>query len=194
VSWTLWGLAVQTIAGFLGAHAAAGAAHEYRFGFIGHSITGLVGGALSGRFPPRGSRHDRDGQRQPESVDGRGNRRHPGANRGCGWWNPHVGGRPLARRRLGSTIEGPWPPHPRWAAVHDADGRSADREDLPNRSVPPRKMLDCSEGRGRATRGGGRSSDPAPAEGPEVLAGCPALGLAKSITNLIADRPAMFGF
>jgi hypothetical protein len=43
-------LAVQTIAGFLGAHAAAGAAHEYRFGFIGHSIAGLVGGALSGAF------------------------------------------------------------------------------------------------------------------------------------------------
>jgi hypothetical protein len=50
MSWTLWGLAVQTIAGFCGAHAAASAAHEYRFGFIGHSIAGLVGGALSGTF------------------------------------------------------------------------------------------------------------------------------------------------
>jgi hypothetical protein len=50
MSWTLWGLAVQTIAGFFGAHAAAAAAHEHRFGFLGHSIAGLVGGALSGAF------------------------------------------------------------------------------------------------------------------------------------------------
>jgi len=50
MSWTFWGLAVQTIAGFCGAHAAASAAHEHRFGFIVHSITGLVGGALSGTF------------------------------------------------------------------------------------------------------------------------------------------------
>jgi len=50
VNWTVWGLAIQTIAGFLGAHAAAVAAHEYRFGFLGHSLTGLVGGALSGFF------------------------------------------------------------------------------------------------------------------------------------------------
>ena len=50
MSWTHWGLIVQTIAGFVGGHAAASAAHEHRFGFIGHSITGLVGGALSGAF------------------------------------------------------------------------------------------------------------------------------------------------
>ena len=50
MSWTLWGLVVQTVAGFCGAHAVAGAAHEHRFGFIGHSITGLAGGALSGTF------------------------------------------------------------------------------------------------------------------------------------------------
>jgi hypothetical protein len=50
MTWTLWGLAVQTFAGFLGAHAAAGAAHEYRVGFVGHSLAGLVGGALSGTF------------------------------------------------------------------------------------------------------------------------------------------------
>ncbi|UFW85938.1 hypothetical protein BjapCC829_39580 [Bradyrhizobium barranii] len=47
---TLWGLAIQTVAGFFGAHAAASAAHEHRFGFIGHSVAGLVGGALSGAF------------------------------------------------------------------------------------------------------------------------------------------------
>ncbi len=50
MTWTLWGLVVQTTAGFLGAHATAGAAHEYRVGFVGRSLAGLVGGALSGTF------------------------------------------------------------------------------------------------------------------------------------------------
>jgi hypothetical protein len=50
MTWTLWALAVWTVAGFFGAHAAASAAHEHRFGFIGHSLIGLVGGALSGAF------------------------------------------------------------------------------------------------------------------------------------------------
>jgi hypothetical protein len=50
MTWTLGGLAIQTVAGFFGAHAAASSAHEYRFGFIGHSLAGLVGGALSGAF------------------------------------------------------------------------------------------------------------------------------------------------
>ncbi|MBR0798711.1 hypothetical protein JQ615_25305 [Bradyrhizobium jicamae] len=50
MTWTLWGLAVQTVAGLLGAHAIAGAAREYRFGFVGHSLAGIVGGALSGAF------------------------------------------------------------------------------------------------------------------------------------------------
>jgi hypothetical protein len=45
----LWGLAVQTIAGFFGAHAAASAAHEHRFGFIGTTSRGWSG-ALSGAF------------------------------------------------------------------------------------------------------------------------------------------------
>jgi hypothetical protein len=48
MTWTLSGLAVQTVARFLGAHAAAGAAHEYRIDFVGHSLAGFVGGALSG--------------------------------------------------------------------------------------------------------------------------------------------------
>jgi hypothetical protein len=42
MTWTLWGLAVQTVAGFFGAHAAASAAHEHRFGFIGHSLTNVL--------------------------------------------------------------------------------------------------------------------------------------------------------
>jgi uncharacterized membrane protein YeaQ/YmgE (transglycosylase-associated protein family) len=48
VMWTFWGLAVQIIAGFCGAHAAASVSHDHRFGFIGHSLAGLLGGALSG--------------------------------------------------------------------------------------------------------------------------------------------------
>jgi hypothetical protein len=48
--WTFWGFVAQTIAGFAGAHAAASVSHEHRFGFIGHSLAGLAGGALSGAF------------------------------------------------------------------------------------------------------------------------------------------------
>jgi len=48
--WTYWGLVVQIIAGFFGAHAAASSSHDHRFGFIGHSLAGLLGGALSGTF------------------------------------------------------------------------------------------------------------------------------------------------
>jgi|SRR5580692_3773234 hypothetical protein len=50
MTWTLWGLVVQTIAGFFGAHAAASAAHEHSFGFVGHSLAGIIGGVLSGTF------------------------------------------------------------------------------------------------------------------------------------------------
>lgn len=41
---------MQRVAGLFGAHAAASAAHEHRFGFIGHNVTGLVGAALSVAF------------------------------------------------------------------------------------------------------------------------------------------------
>ncbi len=40
-------LIVQTLAGFAGAHCAL---HDLRFGAIGHSLVGLVAGALSGYF------------------------------------------------------------------------------------------------------------------------------------------------
>ena len=50
MTWTLWGLALQTVAGFFGAHAVAGAAQQHRFGFVGHSLAGLLGGAFSGFF------------------------------------------------------------------------------------------------------------------------------------------------
>ncbi len=48
--WTLTSLVIQTVAGFVGAHAAAGASREHNFGPIGHSLVGLVGGAVSGYF------------------------------------------------------------------------------------------------------------------------------------------------
>jgi hypothetical protein len=51
--WTILNLVIQAIAGILGAHAAAMAAHEHRFGLIGHSVVGLVAGALSGFFLQR---------------------------------------------------------------------------------------------------------------------------------------------
>jgi hypothetical protein len=48
--WTIGNLLIQAIGGFLGAHAAALAAHEHRFGFAGHGLVGFVAGALSGFF------------------------------------------------------------------------------------------------------------------------------------------------
>ena len=51
--WTILNLVIQAIAGILGAHAAALAAHEHRFGFIGHSLVGLAAGVLSGFFLQR---------------------------------------------------------------------------------------------------------------------------------------------
>jgi hypothetical protein len=39
---------IQVVAGFVGAHVAALVAHEHRFGFVGHSLVGLIMGALSG--------------------------------------------------------------------------------------------------------------------------------------------------
>ena len=50
MAWSFTSLMIQIIAGLLGAHVAATAAHEHRFGFWGHSLVGLVGGGLSGLF------------------------------------------------------------------------------------------------------------------------------------------------
>lgn len=49
MDWTT-NLIVQIVASFAGAHLAAGALHEHRFGWIGHSLVGLIAGALSGYF------------------------------------------------------------------------------------------------------------------------------------------------
>ena len=46
MEWTLTNLVVQIVAGLLGAHGAASATHEHKFGFLGHSLVG----ALSGYF------------------------------------------------------------------------------------------------------------------------------------------------
>jgi uncharacterized membrane protein YeaQ/YmgE (transglycosylase-associated protein family) len=50
-SWTY--VLVQLVGGFLGAHAAAIAAHEHSFGALGHSVVGIIGGGLSGYFLQR---------------------------------------------------------------------------------------------------------------------------------------------
>jgi hypothetical protein len=48
--WTITNLLIQAITGVLGAHAAATVAHEHRFGFVGHSLVGLIAGVLGGFF------------------------------------------------------------------------------------------------------------------------------------------------
>lgn len=48
MAWTLANLVIQIVAGLIGAHIAAAAAHEHRFGLWGHSLVGLAGGGLSG--------------------------------------------------------------------------------------------------------------------------------------------------
>jgi uncharacterized membrane protein YeaQ/YmgE (transglycosylase-associated protein family) len=50
-SWTY--VLVQLVAGLVGAHAAAVAAHEHSFGALGHSAVGIIGGGLSGYFLQR---------------------------------------------------------------------------------------------------------------------------------------------
>lgn len=50
LEWTFVNLLIQALAGFLGAQGAAIAAHEHRFGFVGHSLVGLAAGTLSGWF------------------------------------------------------------------------------------------------------------------------------------------------
>jgi hypothetical protein len=50
MEWTTTNLVLQTVAGLAGAHFAATALHDHRFGFLGHSLVGLIAGALSGYF------------------------------------------------------------------------------------------------------------------------------------------------
>ncbi|RTL50072.1 MAG: hypothetical protein EKK40_13845 [Bradyrhizobiaceae bacterium] len=50
MEWTTTSLIIQIVAGFFGAHIAAIVSHEHRFGFVGHSLVGLIAGGLSGWF------------------------------------------------------------------------------------------------------------------------------------------------
>jgi hypothetical protein len=50
MTWTATNIMIQIVAGVLGAHGAAVAAHEHRFGFLGHTLAGAIAGALSGYF------------------------------------------------------------------------------------------------------------------------------------------------
>jgi uncharacterized membrane protein YeaQ/YmgE (transglycosylase-associated protein family) len=50
MTWTLTSLVIQIVAGVVGGNLAATAAHEHGFGAVGHTITGLAGGFLSGFF------------------------------------------------------------------------------------------------------------------------------------------------
>jgi hypothetical protein len=45
MSWTFTNLAIEAIAGILGANLAAAAAREYDFGILGHSIVGAAAAA-----------------------------------------------------------------------------------------------------------------------------------------------------
>jgi uncharacterized membrane protein YeaQ/YmgE (transglycosylase-associated protein family) len=48
--WTTSNLIIQIVTGILGAHFAATLAKEHSFGFLGHTLTGLIAGAFSGYF------------------------------------------------------------------------------------------------------------------------------------------------
>jgi len=48
LAWTTANLVIQIVTGVLGAHIAAAAAHEHRFGFLGHTLVGAIAGAGSG--------------------------------------------------------------------------------------------------------------------------------------------------
>jgi uncharacterized membrane protein YeaQ/YmgE (transglycosylase-associated protein family) len=50
MTWNLTSLVIQIVAGLVGGHIAAAAAHEHAFGAVGHTLTGLAGGFLSGAF------------------------------------------------------------------------------------------------------------------------------------------------
>jgi hypothetical protein len=50
MEWSVTNLVTQLVMGILGGHAAAVAAKEHSFGWVGHTLTGAVGGGLSGLF------------------------------------------------------------------------------------------------------------------------------------------------
>jgi uncharacterized membrane protein YeaQ/YmgE (transglycosylase-associated protein family) len=50
MTWTITNLVIQIITGMVGGNLAAVLAKEHGFGALGHTIVGLVGGAISGYF------------------------------------------------------------------------------------------------------------------------------------------------
>ena len=48
--WTTTNLYIQIVAGFVGAHIAAAVVRDHGFGFWGHTVVGLIAGALGGYF------------------------------------------------------------------------------------------------------------------------------------------------
>jgi uncharacterized membrane protein YeaQ/YmgE (transglycosylase-associated protein family) len=50
MTWTVTNLVIQIIAGIIGGHGAAAVSKEHGFGVLGHTISGAVGGAVSGYF------------------------------------------------------------------------------------------------------------------------------------------------
>jgi hypothetical protein len=50
MEWTFVNLIIQTVGGLVGSNIASAVAHEHRFGFWGHSLTGVVTGGLGGLF------------------------------------------------------------------------------------------------------------------------------------------------
>ncbi len=53
MEWTFANLIIQTLSGLIESNMAAVAAHEQHFGFRGHSLVGIVTGALGGIFLQR---------------------------------------------------------------------------------------------------------------------------------------------
>jgi hypothetical protein len=58
MAWTLTNLIIQIIAGLVGAHIAAAAAHEHRFGFWGHTAVGGLAMLAVGFFISERSREN----------------------------------------------------------------------------------------------------------------------------------------
>ena len=50
MTWTLTNLVIEVIAGAIGGCAIIAVVKEYNFGVLGHTVTGALGGALSGYF------------------------------------------------------------------------------------------------------------------------------------------------
>lgn len=50
MTWTLTNLVIQVIAGMVGGNAVATVAKDHSYGWLGHTLTGALGGLVSGYF------------------------------------------------------------------------------------------------------------------------------------------------